>query len=181
MQRRDRRTNPRQTASRHNRPNSATAYGALEFGRVRVLLRQRQLLADGVQLELGTRAFDLLVALLEADGSLVTKEELLGRVWPGVVVSEGNLRVQVSALRRALGVDHGAIHTEFGRGYRFAGVLCPATSADGCHSRACARPLSAQTLSPIPRRAYFPFRRGMHVIARSDLRDPSGLNDLSGR
>jgi Transcriptional regulatory protein, C terminal len=115
MQRRDRRTNPRQTASRHNpsrwaaikannyplshranRLGSATADGALEFGRIRVLLRQRQLLADGVRLELGTRAFDLLVVLLEADGSLVTKEELLGRVWPGIVVSEENLKVQVS-------------------------------------------------------------------------------------
>jgi len=181
MQRRNRRTNPRQTASRHNRPSSATAYGALEFGRVRVLLRQRQLLADGVQLELGTRAFDLLVALLEADGSLVTKEELLGRVWPGIVVSEGNLRVQVSALRRALGVDHSAIHTEFGRGYRFAGVLCSTTSADPCHSRTSARLPSARNLFPIPPRAYFPFHRGMHVIAHSDLRDPSGLNDLNGR
>ena len=181
MQQRDRRMNPRQTASRHNRPSSATADVALEFGRVRVLLRQRQLLADGVQLELGTRAFDVLVALLEADGSLVTKEELLGRVWPGIVVSEGNLRVQVSALRRALGVDHSAIHTEFGRGYRFAGVLRSTAGVDASHSRTCARLQSARNLFPIPPRAHFPFRRGMHVIARSDLRDLPGLNDLNGR
>jgi len=142
MQRRDRRTNPRQTASRHNpsrwaaikansyplthranRLGSATADGALEFGRVRVLLRQRQLLADGVRLELGTRAFDLLLALLEADGSLVTKAELMSRVWPGIVVSEENIKLQVSVLRKALGADRGVIRTEFGRGYRFTGVL----------------------------------------------------------
>jgi DNA-binding winged helix-turn-helix (wHTH) protein len=47
------------------------------------LALRRQLLADGVPVELGTRAFDLLLALLEADGSLVTKEELMSCVWPG--------------------------------------------------------------------------------------------------
>ena len=56
----------------------------VEFGRFRVLLRRRQLLADGVPVELGTRAFDLLLVLSEADGLLVSKEELLSQVWPGV-------------------------------------------------------------------------------------------------
>jgi len=155
-----------------NRPGSATADGAFEFGRVRVLLRQRQLLADGVRLELGTRAFDLLVVLLEADGSLVTKEELLGRVWPGIVVSEENLKVQVCALRRALGADRSVIRTEFGRGYRFTGVLRSTTAADPWHSHACARLPSAR--SPFPPRVYFTFLRGMNAIARSGLRDPKG-------
>jgi DNA-binding winged helix-turn-helix (wHTH) protein len=81
------------------------------------------LLADGVPVELGTRAFDLLLVLLEADGLLITKEELLSRVWPGLVVSEENLKVQVSALRKALGADRDVIRTEFGRGYRFTGLL----------------------------------------------------------
>ena len=76
-----------------NRSSSAAAEAALEFGRCRVLLRRRQLLADGVPVELGTRAFDLLLVLLEADGSLVTKEELMRRVWPGIVVSRENLKV----------------------------------------------------------------------------------------
>jgi DNA-binding winged helix-turn-helix (wHTH) protein len=86
-------------------------------------LRRRQLLADGVPVELGTRAFDLLLALLEAYGSLVTKEELISRVWPSVLVSAENLKFQVSALRKALGVDRDLIRTEFGRGYRFISVL----------------------------------------------------------
>lgn len=81
----------------------AIAGEALEFGRFRVLLRQRQLLADGVPVELGTRAFDLLLVLLEADGSLVTKEELMTRVWPGIVVSEENIKLQVSVLRKSAG------------------------------------------------------------------------------
>jgi DNA-binding winged helix-turn-helix (wHTH) protein len=101
----------------------AVAGAGLEFGRFRLLLRRRQLLADGVPVELGTRAFDLLLVLLKARGALVTKEELLSRVWPGVVVSEENVKVHVSALRKALGADRDLIRTEFGRGYRFIGML----------------------------------------------------------
>lgn len=106
-----------------NRSSRGTAEGVLEFGRFRVLSRQRQLLADGAPVELGTRAFDLLLVLLEAEGSLVSKEQLLSGVWQGIVVSEENLKVQVAALRKALGADRDLIHTEFGRGYRFTGVL----------------------------------------------------------
>jgi DNA-binding winged helix-turn-helix (wHTH) protein len=107
-----------------NWSNSATADAALEFGSFRVLLRRRQLLADGVPVGLGTRAFDLLLVLLEADGLLVTKEELFNRVWPGIVVSEENLKVQVCSLRKALGANRDVIRTEYGRGYRFIGMLC---------------------------------------------------------
>jgi DNA-binding winged helix-turn-helix (wHTH) protein len=101
----------------------ATAEASLEFGGFRVLLRQRVLMADGVPIELGTRAFELLLALLEADGALVTKEQLLARVWPGLVVAEDNLKEQVFKLRRALGEDRDFIRTEFGRGYRFTGTV----------------------------------------------------------
>jgi DNA-binding winged helix-turn-helix (wHTH) protein len=111
---------------------SATADAVLEFGRFRVLLRRRQLLADGVPVEVGTRAFDLLLVLLEGDGALVTKQELFSRVWPSVVVSEENLKVHVSALRKALGADRDLIHTEFGRGYRFTGMLRSNTTVHAC-------------------------------------------------
>ena len=77
------------------RPTTVDA--TLEFGRFRMLLRRRKLVADGVPIELGTRAFDLLLALAEADGSLVTKGELMTRVWPGMVVAEENLKVQILA------------------------------------------------------------------------------------
>src|SRR5947207_12761428 len=96
-----------------DRPSKAAAEETLEFGRFRVLLRRRQLLADGVPIELGTRAFDLLLALLEADGSLVTEEELMSRVWPGIVVSEENIKLQVSVMRKALGPVRDVFHTEF--------------------------------------------------------------------
>jgi len=112
--------------------SSVSAEAAIEFGRFRVLLRRRRLLADGVPVEIGTRTFDLLLALLEADGALVTKKELLSRVWSSVVVSEENLKVHVSALRKALGADRDLIRTEFGRGYRFIGILRPNTTAHPC-------------------------------------------------
>jgi DNA-binding winged helix-turn-helix (wHTH) protein len=115
-----------------NRPSAAAVEATHEFGRFRVLLRRRQLLANGVPVELGTRAFDLLLALLGADGSLVSKEELMSRVWPGIVVSEENLKVQMSALRKALGTDRDLIRTEFGRGYRFTGALYTNTTGDIC-------------------------------------------------
>jgi DNA-binding winged helix-turn-helix (wHTH) protein len=125
----------------------ASSDAALEFGRFRVLLRQRQLLADGVPVELGSRAFDVLLVLLEADGLLVTKEELISRVWPGIVVVEENLKFHVCALRKALGPDRDVIHTETGRGYRFTGVLRSQTTAGPCYPM---RP------RPLPRRVFFP-------------------------
>jgi DNA-binding winged helix-turn-helix (wHTH) protein len=129
-----------------NRWSSATADAALEFGRFRVLLRQRQLLADGIPIEIGTRAFDLLLVLLEADGLLVPKEELLTRVWAGIVVSEENLKVQVSSLRKALGADRDVIRTEVGRGYRFTGVLCTNTVTDAGQSPRRPKPRSGRAL-----------------------------------
>jgi DNA-binding winged helix-turn-helix (wHTH) protein len=112
--------------------SSVSGEASIEFGRIRVLLRRRRLLADGVAVELGTRAFDLLLVLLEADGALVTKKELLDRVWPSVVVSEENLKVQISALRKALGADRHLIRTEFGLGYRFIGILRSNATAHAC-------------------------------------------------
>ncbi len=114
------------------RSSWAAADAALEFGRFRVLLRQRQLVADGVPIELGTRALDLLLVLLEADGSLVSKDELLSRVWPGIVVAEENLKVQIAALRKALGEDRGFIRTEFGRGYRFTAAVRSTIARGNC-------------------------------------------------
>jgi DNA-binding winged helix-turn-helix (wHTH) protein len=115
-----------------NQLTPSTVDATLEFGRFRMLLRRRKLLADGVLVELGTRAFDLLLALAEADGSLITKGELMTRVWPGVTVSEENLKVQISALRTALGGDRDFIRTEFGRGYRFTALVRWIVARDAC-------------------------------------------------
>ncbi len=78
----------------------------------------RQLLVDNQPVPLGARAFDVLAALIERRERLVTKNELLDLVWPGLVVEENNLQTQVSTLRKLLGRD--AIATVPGLGYRFA-------------------------------------------------------------
>ena len=115
-----------------NWSSRAAADASIKFGRFRLLLRRRRLLADGVPVELGTRAFDLLLVLLEADGALLTKEELLNRVWPDIVVSEENLKVQIFALRKALGADRDLIRTEFGRGYRFIAAVRSTSPSGAC-------------------------------------------------
>ncbi len=89
----------------------------LVFGRFEVRLAQRQLLADGQPLSIGARAFDVLATLVERRERVVTKNELLDQAWPGLVVEENNLSVQISALRKALGAQ--SIATVTGRGYRF--------------------------------------------------------------
>jgi len=95
------------------------AQEAVEFGRFRLLPHRRELRADGIAVELGSRAFDVLTVLTEARGALVTKDEIMARVWPDTVVEENNLVVQISALRKALGEDRDFIRTVSGRGYRF--------------------------------------------------------------
>jgi DNA-binding winged helix-turn-helix (wHTH) protein len=137
-----------QPPRRANRFSAAAAEPSLEFGRFRVLLRQRLLLADDAPIELGTRAFEFLLALLEADGSLVSKKELLARVWPDTVVVEQNLKVQVSALRRALGEDRDFIRTEFGRGYRFTAAVHSTVAWDSCQRPLRSRHESTQELLP---------------------------------
>ena len=126
------------------RSSPAAAGEIIQFGRFQLLLRPRQLLADGEPIELGTRAFDLLLVLLEADGSLVPKDELLRRVWPGVFVAEENLKVQISALRKSLGEDRDFIRTDVGRGYRFAA----ATRSTSYHSATRQREQSRQRWFP---------------------------------
>ena len=87
------------------------------FGNVEVRPAERSLLIDGKPAELGSRAFDVLQALITHRDRVVTKDELLDMVWPGLVVEENNLQAQVSALRKVLGPK--AIATIPGRGYQF--------------------------------------------------------------
>jgi predicted ATPase/DNA-binding winged helix-turn-helix (wHTH) protein len=104
-------------------PASQPRAHALRFGRFRLMLHSRELLAGGVPLALGNRALDVLFALIEARGELVTKDELLSRVWPNTIVEENNLQFQVSTLRKVLGDDRDFIRTVSGRGYRFVAEI----------------------------------------------------------
>ena len=88
------------------------------FGDFKLLPAERLLFRRGSEVAMTARAFELLVAFVERAGQLLAKDELLRRVWAGVVVEENNLAVQVGVLRRLLGAE--AITTIPGFGYRFA-------------------------------------------------------------
>src|SRR5271170_1731510 len=103
--------------------DSAEAPAAVEFGRFSILPLRRQLLAEGQAVELGGRAFDVLMVLIEASGVVVSKDTLMNRVWPERIIEENSLQAQISALRRALGVDRDLIRTIAGRGYQFTGEI----------------------------------------------------------
>src|ERR1700739_1395680 len=93
------------------------------FGRFRLLPHRRELLADGRPVKLGGRAFDVLMALIEARGAVVSKNALMARVWPDRIVEENNLQWQISALRAAFGADRNLIRTVSGRGYQFTAEI----------------------------------------------------------
>ena len=96
---------------------------SFEFAAFRLLPAQRQLLRDGQPVKLGSRAFDLLLVLVQQRHRVVPKPELMDAVWPDQVVEEANLAVQVLALRKTLGRE--AVVTVAGRGYRFALPVVP--------------------------------------------------------
>src|SRR5271169_559293 len=95
----------------------------LKFGRFQLRRRQRVLLEDGTPIEPGSRAVEVLLALIDADGAPVSKDDLMSRVWPGTAVEENNLAVQIHALRKALGADSYLIRTVARRGYCFTGKV----------------------------------------------------------
>ena len=83
--------------------------------------RARQLTLGRASVSLGSRAFDLLLALVNRQGQLATKDELIAEVWQRSVVDENNLAAQISALRKVLAADPalaGGLQTVPGRGYR---------------------------------------------------------------
>jgi DNA-binding winged helix-turn-helix (wHTH) protein len=95
---------------------------AISFGPFRLLTEQRLLLEGDKPVRLGSRAFDILAALVERSGEVVGKEQLIARAWPQTFVEDSNLKIQMSALRRALGDGQGGnryVITVPGRGYNF--------------------------------------------------------------
>ena len=119
---------------------------------------KRQVLANGQVVPLGSRAYDLLLVLVEHRDRVVGKDELLSKVWPGQVVEENNLTVQMAALRKAIGSE--TIATVSGRGYRFIARDARAESIPAAApSEASANPVGqpALALPNIPSIAVLPF------------------------
>src|ERR1700680_2253429 len=108
---------------------------AISFGPYRLLAAQRLLLEGDKPVRLGSRAFDILAALVERAGKVVDKQELIARAWPKTLVEEANLKIQVSALRRALGDGQGGhryVVTVPGRVYNFVAPVCDEDPARVC-------------------------------------------------
>jgi class 3 adenylate cyclase/DNA-binding winged helix-turn-helix (wHTH) protein len=95
---------------------------------------------------LADAAFDLLLALLEVPGAVVSKDELLSRIWPGRIVEENRLPSEISALRKAFGVDRDLIQTVSGRGYQFTGEIRELGA--GASTRQVSAPLAVPAPSP---------------------------------
>ena len=79
--------------------------GEISFGRFRLNPARRELRRGNTPVRLGRRAFDILCILASSGGAVVSKDELMARVWAGIVVEENNLQVHISALRKALEED----------------------------------------------------------------------------
>lgn len=108
------------------RPANDSGTAAIMFGAFCLLPTQRLLLEADEPVRLGSRALDILIALVERHGELVTKKDLMARVWPGITVVEANLAVHVSALRRALHdgqAGHRYLINIPGQGYRFVAPI----------------------------------------------------------
>src|SRR5215469_14042986 len=110
--------------------NLSQTEDGLLFGPFRVLVSSRLLTREGTPVELGPRAFDLLVALISSPNEILSKQDLMARIWPDVIVEEGSLRFHMNGLRKALGdgVDGARYITTLpGRGYCF---VAPVSRAD---------------------------------------------------
>jgi DNA-binding winged helix-turn-helix (wHTH) protein len=170
---------------------------SLRFGRFELQPRERRLLADGAPVALGARAFDLLLAMAARPGQLLTKSELLDAVWPGLVVEEANLSVQVSTLRKVLGGD--LIATVPGRGYRFtatldgvpdrAGATAPGVpaavhsanaTANATATASAATVAAAAPLTNLPAELPTLFGRDTDLVALRDLMDAHRLVTVVG-
>ena len=111
--------------------SSETADDVVAFGPFRLFVGRRQLLEGDTPVRLGSRARDILVALVERPGEVLSKQELLARVWPDTFVEEASLRVHVAALRRALGDGQAGrryITNVPGRGYSFVAPVSAAAA-----------------------------------------------------
>jgi predicted ATPase/DNA-binding winged helix-turn-helix (wHTH) protein len=132
-----------------------TAAGiAIVFGAFCLHPDRHLLFKDNKPVALGSRALDILIALTERAGELVTKDELVTRAWPNTIVEESNLRAQIALLRKALGDTGGTAHFIVavpGRGYRFVAPISSSIAADGAEAASAQNNLPRLLRSPVGR------------------------------
>ena len=144
-----------------------------KIGKLEVRPAMRRVLLEGQAVPLGGRAFDLLMLLIAQRDRVVGKDELLQRVWPGVVVEENNLTVQVSALRKVFGAA--SITTAAGHGYQFTAPLL--ASDEPAPSAMPAEHLPSHNL-PAQRSSFI--GRDVQIAAVRQLLDSHRLVTLTG-
>ena len=138
------------------------------FGHYELRPKRRELLGEGQPIELQPRVFDLLAFLLAHRDRVVTKDELLEAVWPGVVVTDASLARAVMKARRALGDDaerQHSIKTVHGYGYRFVATLKPVPSASVAPASPAA-PLTPSTKLPDSRSSAAPAAATLSLTRR---------------
>lgn len=121
---------------------------SIAFGDFRLLPGKRLLLKNGSPVNVGARAFDVLVMLAERPGEVISRKEIEGRAYPGLTVGEGALRFQIAALRKALGDGRGGLRyiaNISGRGYCFAAPVtrseqAPSTTQAGSNDNVPSTP-----------------------------------------
>jgi predicted ATPase/DNA-binding winged helix-turn-helix (wHTH) protein len=135
----------------------------LAFGPFRLFPDQGLLLEGDAPVRIGSRALDILIALAERAGEVVSKEDLIERAWPNTIVVEANLRVHVASLRKLLGDGQGDtryIAGVVGRGYRF---IAPITLHSGVEQPAAPVPVTGQSVDlPV---------RLTRMVGRADIVD----------
>ncbi|MGM5008964.1 ATP-binding protein [Rhizobium sp. 969_B3_N1_2] len=127
---------------------------ATSFGEFRLYPGRYLLFKDQEPVAIGSRALDILIALTERPGELLTKDELISRAWPNTIVEESNLRAQIAVLRKALSEDRSAaryIAAVPSRGYRFIAPLSRLELANGSAEDAAPNNLPRQLTRPIGR------------------------------
>lgn len=159
------------------RTSSLQAGNTFCFGRCRLVVRERLLLIDDAQVTVGSRAFDLLVVLVERAGETVDRQDLFARVWPDVIVAKVNLRVHVARLRKALrdGQDGNRfIVSVAGRGYRFVAPV------DRIQSTVPAAMSTRHSTAPLPVRLPSLFGRDAVVATLSSQLSRKRFISLGG-
>ncbi|MFM0504241.1 ATP-binding protein [Paraburkholderia caffeinilytica] len=106
-------------------PETAARY---RFGATDVDPGHREVIHDGQRVNVGDRAFDLLLLLIEQRGTVLSKDHIMQVVWPRRIIGENTLEAQVSLLRRALHRDRDMVRTIAGRGYQFVGDVSVVSS-----------------------------------------------------
>ena len=136
-------------------------------GECEIDLGRRELRVRGSPAPLGGRAFEIIEVLAAAAGELVTKDELLERMWGGIIVNENVLQVHISAVRKALGPYRGLLKTESGRGYRLIGDWVVHQQRSSSSSVATSPKAAENSKTNLPALVADPIGR---AIALSDLR-----------